>query len=63
MTVRGMMNRLRREDWAERSGIKQVLFTKPGFSPIVMPRQIGDIPRGALRSICRAAGWEYPPHH
>ena len=24
-----------REDWAEHSGIKQVLFTKPGFSPIV----------------------------
>jgi hypothetical protein len=57
------MNRLRREGWAERSASpKQVLFTKPDLSLIVLPRQTGDISKGVLRSICRAAGWEYPPH-
>jgi len=57
------MNRLRREGWAERLGkVNQVIFTKPGFSPIVVPRHGGDIPKGALRSICLAAGWAYPPH-
>ena len=30
-------------------------FSKRGFSPIVLPRQTGDIPNGALRSIGRAA--------
>ena len=63
MTARGVMNRLRREGWAERAGKgKLVLFTKSEATPIVMPWHDGDIPQGALRSICRAAGWEYPPH-
>jgi hypothetical protein len=43
-------------------GKASVIYTKPGLSPIVLPRQAGDIPRGALRSICHVAGWEYPPH-
>ena len=54
------MNKLRREGWAQRSvPVRQVLFTKPGFGPIVLPHHVGN---GTLRSICLVAGWECPPH-
>lgn len=63
LTARGAMDRLRREGWVERSGSeKQAIFTKPDCSPIVVPRHNGDIPKGTLRLICGAAGWEFPPH-
>ena len=63
LTTRGLINRLRREGWAERAGNWLMVFTKPGFNPIIVPRHGGDIPKGTLRSICRALGWEYPPHN
>ncbi len=61
LTTRGLINRLRREGWAESAGNWLMIFTKPGFNPIIVPRHGGDIPNGTLRSICRALSWEYPP--
>ena len=63
MTVHGVMSRLRREGWAERSaqGSLLVIFTKAGRL-VIVSRGTSDIPSGALRSICQAAGWEFPPH-
>jgi predicted RNA binding protein YcfA (HicA-like mRNA interferase family) len=56
------MNRLRREGWAERSGKEShVIFTKPGHKNIPVSRHGGDLPPGTLRSICRDAGWDWPP--
>jgi len=55
------MNRLRREGWAERSGKgSHTVFTKAGRF-VVVPNHKGDIATGTLRSICRAADWDYPP--
>jgi predicted RNA binding protein YcfA (HicA-like mRNA interferase family) len=55
------MNRLRREAWAERPGKgSHLVFSKDGRT-VVVPNHRGDIAPGTLRSICRAAGWEYPP--
>ena len=62
MTTRAVVNRLLREGWAERSGEgKLVVLTNSGSGLIVVPQHGGNIPKGALRSICRAAGWVYPP--
>jgi predicted RNA binding protein YcfA (HicA-like mRNA interferase family) len=56
------MNRLRREGWAERSGKgAHVIFSKPGHKSIPVSRHGEDLPTGTLRSICRDAGWEWPP--
>jgi predicted RNA binding protein YcfA (HicA-like mRNA interferase family) len=62
VTAREAMNRLRREGWSERPGKgSHVVFTKAGRDNVPVPRHRGDIPLGTLRSICRAAGWEWPP--
>lgn len=61
MTARAVMNRLRREGWAERPGRgSHVVFLK-ARRVVVVPNHRGDIKPGTLRSICRGAGWEYPP--
>jgi predicted RNA binding protein YcfA (HicA-like mRNA interferase family) len=55
------MNRLRREGWTERAGKgSHVVFAKTG-RVVVVPNHRGDIKPGTLRSICRGAGWDYPP--
>jgi predicted RNA binding protein YcfA (HicA-like mRNA interferase family) len=62
MTPREVMNRLRREGWAERSGKgSHIVFSKPDNDNVSVPNHRGDIPPGTLRSIARAAGWEWPP--
>jgi predicted RNA binding protein YcfA (HicA-like mRNA interferase family) len=62
LTAREVMNRLRREGWAERPGKgSHVVFSKIGVGLVIVPRHGGDIPPGTLRSICRGAGWDYPP--
>ncbi len=62
MTAREVMSRLRREGWTERPGKgSHVVFIKPGRDNVPVPNHRGDIPTGTLRSICRAAGWEWPP--
>ena len=62
MTAREVMNRLRRESWAERpvAGAHAV-FAKPGRDNITVPHHAGSLRSGTLRSIVRAAGWEWPP--
>ena len=37
LTTRGVINRLRREGWAERGGNWIMIFTKSGFNPIIVP--------------------------
>lgn len=62
MTPREAMNRLRPEGWSERSGKgSHVVFSKPGQANITVPNHPGDIKPGMLRSIAKAAGWEWPP--
>lgn len=61
MTAREAMNRLRREGWTERSGKgSHVVFVKEDRT-VVVSNHRGDISPGTLRSICRSAGWDYPP--
>jgi hypothetical protein len=38
-----------------------MVFTKAMASPVIIPRLGGEIPPATLRSICRGAGWDYPP--
>jgi predicted RNA binding protein YcfA (HicA-like mRNA interferase family) len=62
VTAREVMNRLRREGWAERTGKgSHVVFTKSGHRNIPVPRHGGDLPLGTLRAISRDAGWQWPP--
>lgn len=62
MTPREAINRLRREGWVERAGKgSHMVFTRAGRDNITVPNHRGDIPIGTLRSIARAAGWEWPP--
>jgi predicted RNA binding protein YcfA (HicA-like mRNA interferase family) len=61
MTAREAMNRLRREDWAERPGKGAHVIFKKGERRVVVSNHAGDIPTGTLRAICGQAGWEYPP--
>jgi predicted RNA binding protein YcfA (HicA-like mRNA interferase family) len=61
MTTREVMNRLRREGWIERRGKgSHVVFLKEARI-VVVPNHCGDIRPGTLHSICRGAGWDYPP--
>ena len=62
MTAREVINRLRREGWAERAGKgSHAIFRKPGQRDVSVPRHPGDMKPGVLRSIAREAGWEWPP--
>jgi predicted RNA binding protein YcfA (HicA-like mRNA interferase family) len=62
MTAREVMNRLRREGWAERpvAGTHAV-FSRADHGNITVPHHPSSLRRGTLRSIVRAAGWEWPP--
>ena len=62
MTAREAMAKLVREGWSERPGKgSHTVFRKAGFQNVIVANHRGDIPSGTLRSICKAAGWEYPP--
>ena len=62
MTAREVMAKLVREEWVQRPGKgSHVVFRKAGHGPVVVSNHRGDIPPGTLRSICKAAGWQYPP--
>ena len=61
VTPRELMNRLRRDGWTERPGRgSHVVFTKDR-RVVVVSNHPGNINPGTLRSICRGAGWKYPP--
>ena len=62
MTARDVMNRLQHEGWAERPGRGlHPVFVKPGRDVLPVPSHRGDLSPGTLRSIARAAGWDWPP--
>ena len=61
MTAREAAGRLEREGWSPGSGKgSHTVFRKPGSPIIVVPNHRGDLAPGTLRSICKAAGWDYP---
>lgn len=49
---------LRQSDFEKRSGGKHHVWIKKGFPPIPIPRHKGDIPKGTLKNILKAAGLE-----
>jgi predicted RNA binding protein YcfA (HicA-like mRNA interferase family) len=62
MTAREAAARLTREGWTFRPGKgSHTIYRKPGRQIVVLPNHRGDPAPGTLRSICAAAGWEYPP--
>ena len=65
MRAREVMARLRREGFEERpgKGSHRIFFRAQPLPDrtVVVPNHRGDIPAGTLRSICRQAGWEWPP--
>ena len=62
MTAREVMNRLRREGWAEHPGKgSHIKFTKAGGRMVIVPNHRGDLKIGIVRAIYRDAGWPWPP--
>lgn len=49
---------LRRNGFEQYSGGRHDIWVKKSFPPIPVPRHKGDIPKGTLRSILKAAGLE-----
>ena len=49
---------LRNNKFEKRSGGKHDVWIKKGFPPIPVPRHKGDIPKGTLKNILKAAGLE-----
>ena len=49
---------LRQSGFEKRSGGKHDIWVKKGFPPIPVPRHKGDIPKGTLKNILKAAGQE-----
>ena len=50
--------RLKRAGFLKHSGGKHDIWVKSGFPPIPIPRHKGDIPKGTLKSILKAAKLE-----
>jgi predicted RNA binding protein YcfA (HicA-like mRNA interferase family) len=61
LTPREVMSRLRREGWTERPGKGSHAIFRKDDRTVVVSNHKGDIKPGTLRSICRGAGWDYPP--
>ncbi len=62
MTAREIKARLLREGWTSRPGKgSHEVFRKPDLPMVVLPNHRGDLAPGTVRSICKAAGWEWPP--
>jgi predicted RNA binding protein YcfA (HicA-like mRNA interferase family) len=47
---------LKKSGFEKRSGGKHDIWIKRGNAPITVPRHKGDIPKGTLHSILKAAG-------
>lgn len=61
---REVIQRLLAEGWVEqpRSGGSHRQFKRDGKPlKVTVPHPVKDIPKGTLRNIHRAAGWEWPP--
>jgi predicted RNA binding protein YcfA (HicA-like mRNA interferase family) len=61
VTAREVMNRLRREGWAERPGWGSHIVFRSGDRTVIVPNDPGDLRIGTLRAIYRDAGWQEPP--
>jgi len=62
MTPREIKARLLREGWKPRPGKgSHEVYKLSGRPPVVLANHRSDIPTGTLRSIFKAAGWEWPP--
>jgi predicted RNA binding protein YcfA (HicA-like mRNA interferase family) len=49
---------LKQAGFEKHAGGRHDIWTKSGFPPIPVPRHRGDIPKGTLKSILKAAGLE-----
>lgn len=58
MTKYELEKMLRKAGFMLRAGGKHDIWIKIGFPPIPVPRHKGDIPRGTVKSILKAAGLE-----
>jgi len=58
MTKYELEKLLKRHGFQCRPGGKHDIWLKKGFPPIPVPRHRGDIPKGTLRSILKAAELE-----
>lgn len=58
MTKFELERMLRQAGFEKRSGGKHDIWVKKGFPPITVPRHKGDIPKGTLKNILRAADLE-----
>ena len=58
MTKYELERMLRQGGFEKRSGGKHDVWVKKGFPPIPVPRHKGDIPKGTLKNIFKAAGLE-----
>ena len=59
MTKRNLEKLLRQAGFEKHSGGGHDLWKKSGFPPIPVPRHKGDIPKGTLNSILKAAKREH----
>ena len=58
MTKYELEKMLKQNSFEKRPGGKHDLWIKKGFPPIPVPRHKGDIPKGTLKNILKAAGLE-----
>lgn len=58
MTKHELEKLLKKSEFEKRSDGKHDIWVKKGFPPISVPRHKGDIPKGILKNILRAAGLE-----
>ena len=58
MTKREVEKLLKKAGFKRRTGGRHDIWCKKSFPPIPIPRHKGDIPKGTLLSILKAAGLE-----
>ena len=56
MTKREIEKLLKKAGFTKNSGGRHDIWKKSGYPPIPVPRHKGDIPKGTVRSIMKAAG-------
>jgi predicted RNA binding protein YcfA (HicA-like mRNA interferase family) len=58
VTKCGLEKKLREKGFEKRSGGRHDIWVKEGFPPIPVPRHKGDISKGTLKNILKAADLE-----
>ncbi len=59
MTKQNLEKLLKQAGFEKHAGGRHDIWTKSGFPPIPVPRHKGDIPKGTLNSILKAAKLEH----